>query len=172
MLPRVERHLSELRTQDAEAARRRAGSAPDLDPGLAARAPHRTAYRGLEVLAVHLEARRGLLFDRFVEFWAEQERKRTWERLEEAADAHRDRAKERRRATERARRAREELERAERLEREAAAAARRAAERLAGAQPVEPVPAPQSPPDGKRGATAGEPVIERGPDRPPPAPGL
>jgi CHAD domain-containing protein len=66
MLPRVEHHLAELR--------------------LAARAPHRTAYRGLEVLAVYVEARRRLLFERFRAFWDEQERAGTWERLERAAE--------------------------------------------------------------------------------------
>lgn len=86
MLPRVERHLRELRAIDAAAVRDRAGDASDLDPRLAARAPHRTSYRGLEVLTVHLTARRGLLFERFRDFWAEQEKLGTWERLEQASD--------------------------------------------------------------------------------------
>ena len=84
MLPRVEAHLAELRAEDAAAVRERAGDSPDLDPRLAARARHRTAYRGLEVLAVYVQARRRLLFDRFREFWAEQERAGTWMRLEQA----------------------------------------------------------------------------------------
>ena len=58
----------------------RAGDAIDLDPALAAHAPHRTSYRGLEILIVYLQARRGLLFDRFRAIWAEQERAGTWER--------------------------------------------------------------------------------------------
>jgi CHAD domain-containing protein len=53
MLPRVEAHIAELRSEDA----------------------------GLEELAAHFEARRHLVFQRFVEFWAEQERERTWDRL-------------------------------------------------------------------------------------------
>src|SRR4051794_20890431 len=57
MLPRVEGHLAELRDGDAEAVRRRAGDAADLDPSAAARAPHRTSYRGLEILMVYLQAR-------------------------------------------------------------------------------------------------------------------
>ena len=69
MLPRVRRHLEELQHADAEVVRAKAGETPDLDPRLAARAPHRTAYRGLDVLAVYLEARRRLLSDRFVAFW-------------------------------------------------------------------------------------------------------
>jgi hypothetical protein len=82
MLPRVEGELAKLREADAAAIRERAADAPDLDPRFAARAPHRTAYRGLEVLIVHLQARRRLLFDRFREFWAEQERSNIWDRLE------------------------------------------------------------------------------------------
>ena len=61
MLPRVRGHLKELQRADAAAVREKAGQAPDLDPRLAAQAPHRTAYRGLDVLAVYLEARRELL---------------------------------------------------------------------------------------------------------------
>ena len=89
MLPRVEAHLAELRAEDAAAVRERAGDSPDLDPRLAARAQHRTAYRGLEVLAVYLQARRRLLFDRFREFWVEQERAGTWKRLEQAGPSPR-----------------------------------------------------------------------------------
>ena len=85
MLPRVERHLDELREADANTVRAKAGDAEDLDPELAARAPHRTAFRGLEVLAVYLRARRKLLFERFTEFWKAQERERTWDALECAA---------------------------------------------------------------------------------------
>jgi len=86
MLSRIERHLAEVRAADAEAVRVRAGEAPDLDPALAARAPHRTAYRGLDVLAVYVEARRRLLFERFAGLWAEQQAAGDWERLEQAAE--------------------------------------------------------------------------------------
>lgn len=110
MLPRVEAHLAELRAEDAAAVRERAGDEPDLDPRLAARAKHRTAYRGLELLAVYLQARRKLLFDRFREFWAEQERAGTWTRLDKAVARHLRVAKERRKAAKRAERARGELE--------------------------------------------------------------
>ena len=130
MLPRVEHHLAELRSADAGAVRERAGEAVDLDPGLAARAPHRTAYRGLEVLAVYVEARRRLLFERFRAFWDEQERAGTWERLERAANRTLEEARARREARERAARAAEELAEAEHVEREAAARARQAAEEL------------------------------------------
>jgi hypothetical protein len=129
MLPRVEAHLAELRSQDAEAVRARAADAPDLDPRLVARAPHRTAYRGLEVLAVYLEARRALLFERFVMLWNHQEKRGTWNRLEAAAREQLDRARALRLARERAERARRELaeaEAAERKAREAELAARAA----------------------------------------------
>ena len=130
MLPRIEHHLAELRSADAIAVRERAGEAADLDPALAARAPHRTAYRGLEVLAVYIEGRRRLLFERFCDFWAEQERAGTWERLERAAERTLSEAQARREARERAERAAAELAQAERAEREAAARAKQAAEEL------------------------------------------
>jgi CHAD domain len=130
MLPRVEHHLAELRSADAGAVRERAGHAPDLDPALAARVPHRTTYRGLEVLAVYVEARRRLLYERFREFWEEQERAGTWDRLDRAAERTLEDARIRREAMERAERAARALADAEGAEREAAARARRAAEEL------------------------------------------
>jgi hypothetical protein len=134
MLPRVTAHVERLRTEDAKAVRARAGDAEDLDPALVARAPNRTAYRGLEVLAVYFEARRALLFDRFVELWRELARAGTWERLERSIDRRLREARERRAAAERAERAARELEAAERAEREAGARARRAAEALVEAR--------------------------------------
>jgi hypothetical protein len=102
MLPRAQGHLVQLRDADAAAVRERAGDAADLDPGLAARAPHRTSYRGLEILIVYLQARRALLFERFQAFWAEQERAGTWDRLDRAAERQLRQARERRRAAKRA----------------------------------------------------------------------
>jgi len=84
MLPLVRVHLDGLRADDAAELRRMAGDADDLDPTLAARAPHRRAYRGLETLVVHLEARRGLLFDRFIERWGDLQRQGFRARLEHA----------------------------------------------------------------------------------------
>jgi CHAD domain len=84
MLPRVRAHLAELQASDARAVRRRAQGAPDLDPKLAAAAPNRTAYRGLDLLAVYLRARREVLFERFVAFWSEQQQRGTWVALERA----------------------------------------------------------------------------------------
>jgi hypothetical protein len=88
MLPRVREHVESLQAEDAAAVRSRADEAPGLDPRLAAKAPNRTAYRGLDVLQVFLRARRDLLFERFAEFWREQEAERTWANLERAADEH------------------------------------------------------------------------------------
>lgn len=86
MLPRVRDHFAELQAADGRTIRRKAGDAPDLDPKLAAAAPHRTAYRGLDLLAVYLRARRQVLFDRFVSFWEQQQQKSTWEALERALE--------------------------------------------------------------------------------------
>ena len=146
MLPRVERHLADLREADAQAVRERAGDADDLDPALAAKSPHRTSYRGLEILMVYLDARRRLLFDRFRAFWAEQARAGTWDRLERSAERRLQEARDRRRAAKRAERARRELEEAERQEREAASRAAAAAEELRDARQTaggETAPDPQ-----------------------------
>ena len=141
MLPRVAAHVERLRAEDARAVRERAGDAKDLDSALVARAPNRTAYRGLEVLAVHVEARRALLFDRFVGLWGELERRGTWERLERAIQRKLREVRERQEAAERAERAAHELDAAERAEREAAERARRAAEALVEARRAQ-VPPP------------------------------
>jgi CHAD domain len=138
MLPRIREHLEELRSRDSEAIRARAGEAADLDPRLVGQAPHRTAYRGLESLAVYVEARRALLFDRFRDLWRHQEEKGTWERLERAANRELDRARQRRRAVRRAERARAELAEAERTEQDALERARRAAAELADASRTAP----------------------------------
>jgi uncharacterized protein YdaU (DUF1376 family) len=106
--------------------REKAGETPDLDPRLAAQSPNRTAYRGLDVLAVYLEARRQLLSDRFVAFWRRQEETGTWLRLERSVERSLDRAREARQAAKEAAKAQERLEAAERARREAAARAERA----------------------------------------------
>jgi hypothetical protein len=126
MLPRVRDHLKQLQRGDAAAVRQRAGKAPDLDPRLAAQAPHRTAYRGLDVLAVYLEARRALLEDRFTAFWRRQDETGTWVRLERAIDGHLQRAREARRTARAAERARAQAEAAERAARQAEAQAEQA----------------------------------------------
>ncbi len=131
MLPRVEGHLRDLRAADSDSVRARAAEARDLDPVLAARAPHRTSYRGLDVLTVYLQARRKLLFDRFAELWAETEHRGTWDALDRVANRVLREGKARREAERRAREAEEQLARAREAEREAAERARLAAEELA-----------------------------------------
>jgi hypothetical protein len=126
MLPRVRVHRERLQQRDAVTVRARAGSAPDLDPRLAARAPHRTAYRGLDVLAVYLEARRELLESRFADFWGRQEQTGTWTRLQRVVEAHLSRAREARRTAKAAERARLQAEAAERAARQAEAEAEQA----------------------------------------------
>ncbi len=86
MLPRVESELERLRAEDSRAVLLRAAEARDLDAGLVAAAPNRAAYRGLELLAVHLRARRALLFERFRDFWQAQASKGTWAKLERAIE--------------------------------------------------------------------------------------
>ena len=134
MLPRVEAQIDGLRREDVAAVRELAGDAADLDPALSARAPHHTAYRGLEVLAVHLRARRALLFDRFVALWHEIEAADTWEKLERALDHNVAEARERRTASELAARAARELAAAHVAEQDAAERARFAADALAEAR--------------------------------------
>jgi CHAD domain len=134
MLPRLGHHVAELRESDASLLRTRAKGAPDLDPELVARAPNRTAYRGLEVLAVYLEARKRILHDRFCALWAEQERGGVWDRLERDADRVLRSEQQRRYAAERAAAARQELERARSEERAATERAARAAKELAEAR--------------------------------------
>jgi hypothetical protein len=126
MLPRVRSHLEELQHADARAVRERAGKTPDLDPRLASRARHRTAYRGLDVLAVYLEARRELLTDRFTAFWHRQEETGTWARLERAIEGHLHRAREARRTAKAAEQARAQAEAAARAAQQAEAQAERA----------------------------------------------
>jgi hypothetical protein len=86
MMPRVQTEIDRLRTEDARALLLMAGGAEDLDPGLVGEAPNRTAYRGLELLAVHLRARRALLFERFRDFWLAEASTTAWAELERAAE--------------------------------------------------------------------------------------
>ena len=82
MLPRAINQIELLQAEDVRAILLRDGEADDLDPGLARGAPNRTAYRGLELLVVHLKARRALLFERFRQLWESQAGKGTWTSLE------------------------------------------------------------------------------------------
>jgi hypothetical protein len=179
MLPLIADHITRLRGDDAAAVRELARDASDLDVGLVARrAPHRTAYRGLEVLAVHVEARRGLLFERFVQLCGEIESAGDWRKLERAIDKRLAKASERRAAAERARRAAAELEEAERVGRDAAERARRAAEALAQARreqglaergEAQPEPMPQPPSARDDGGAPTEDIEEGVEDAPEPS---
>jgi CHAD domain len=133
MLPRIERHIAELRAEDADFVRELAGESTDLEPSLVARAPHRTSFRGLEVLAVYVQARRKLLHERFVGLWAELERAGTWRRLERALERNVARAVERGSAADRAAAAERANHAAEEL-----AAARRARADDGSAEVVRP----------------------------------
>lgn len=84
MLPRVQGEIERLRAEDARAALLQAAEATDLAPELVADVPNLDAYRGLELLAVHLQARRALLFERFSRFWVTEDAKGTWSKLERA----------------------------------------------------------------------------------------
>jgi hypothetical protein len=110
MLPRVETQIEDLRAADAAAVRERASGAVDLDPRIAAEAPNRASYRGLEVLAVYFEGRRGLLYERFLAFWAETERDGIWDDLERAVDDQLRHERALRRAKKHSERGRMELE--------------------------------------------------------------
>ena len=82
--PEVEEFRDELIKADVLTIGTRTRGATDLDPKLVARAPHRADHAGLAVLEVHLRARRELLFARFLEQWADLERKGFRSRLEYA----------------------------------------------------------------------------------------
>jgi CHAD domain-containing protein len=85
-LPRVLERLEELRAADARTARLRApANADDLDPRFATRTANARAWRGLETLAVYLQARRELLYQRFLEMWTRLERDGFRARLQYAA---------------------------------------------------------------------------------------
>jgi hypothetical protein len=85
MLPRVERHIEDLREADVAAVVRTAGpEGGDLAPGATRSAPNRRSYRGLESLRTYTEARREVLFARFRAEWRRLEEERFRERVEAA----------------------------------------------------------------------------------------
>jgi hypothetical protein len=101
MVPRTQAEIDRLRADDARAVLLHAGGAEDLDAELVSQAPNRDAYRGLELLAVHLRARRALLFERFRDFWQAEVSRGTWAKLERAvAEQLEQSGKERRSAAE------------------------------------------------------------------------
>jgi CHAD domain len=83
-IPETEEFAARLQAADAAALRAAAGDAPDLDPALLKQAPHARDHAGVAALLAHLRARRLLLFDRFLELWADYERKGFRARLEYA----------------------------------------------------------------------------------------
>jgi hypothetical protein len=84
-IPATAAFAEQLVRADADALAAAAGDAPDVDPALAKRAPHARDHAGTAALQAHLRARRRVLFDRFLELWAELERKGFRARLEYAA---------------------------------------------------------------------------------------
>jgi hypothetical protein len=86
LLPRVLAVQRELRDGDVDGLLELAADADDLAPALGAKVRHADAYGGLEVLAVWLDARRTLLFERFLDRWKTLQRQAFRERLERALD--------------------------------------------------------------------------------------
>jgi len=86
LLPRVRAVQRDLRDGDVDGLLELGADADDLDRALGARVRHADAYGGLEVLAVWLEARRTLLFERFLDRWKTLQRQAFRERLERALD--------------------------------------------------------------------------------------
>jgi CHAD domain len=84
LLPWLQARLNEVQAADAAVVRALAGSAPDLAPEHSAHAPQRRDYEGMVLFAVHLRARRELLYRRFATRWRRLERSGFRERLEEA----------------------------------------------------------------------------------------
>ena len=85
MLPRVERHVEDLREADVAAVVRTvAPEGSDLVPEATRAAPNRRSYRGLESLRVYTEARREVLCARFQAEWRRLEEERFRERVEAA----------------------------------------------------------------------------------------
>lgn len=84
-LPRVLELTERARAEDVAVARRKAAGEADLRPRLASGGPNAQAYRGLAALATYYEARRGLLFDRFLTVWEALLREGFRARLEYAA---------------------------------------------------------------------------------------
>ena len=83
-LPDVRRRLARVVVEDARALAAAGASGADLEPGTLREAPHRHTYAGLVALTAYLQARRDLLFARFLDFWTDLERKGFAARLEYA----------------------------------------------------------------------------------------
>ncbi len=81
-LPEVREQIRILEEEDVKTMLDRASGSRDLDPVLVQGAPHRAAYRGLELIVVHLLTRRQMKFERFRRLWMEQSRQGVWVSLE------------------------------------------------------------------------------------------
>jgi hypothetical protein len=81
-VPETAAFATQLLAADADALHAAAGDSDELDPALLKQAPHAREHAGLAALQAHLRARRLLLFDRFLELWADLERKGFRARLE------------------------------------------------------------------------------------------
>ena len=82
VLPEVREQIRLLEEQDVGTIVERARGNRELDPILVQGAPNRAAYRGLELLVVHLLARRRMMYERFKRLWLEQSRQGVWVALE------------------------------------------------------------------------------------------
>jgi hypothetical protein len=83
-IPATAAFAESLLAADAAALRALAGSADDLDPALVRQAPHARDHAGVAALQAHLRGRRALLFERFLAYWDDLERKGFRARLEYA----------------------------------------------------------------------------------------
>jgi len=81
-LPEVREQIRLIEEEDVKTILERARGSRDLDPILIQAAPNRAAYRGLELLIVHLLSRRQMLYERFRRLWMEQSRQGVWVALE------------------------------------------------------------------------------------------
>lgn len=81
-IPPARNMITTLEDEDVATLLERARGSRDLDPVLVQAAPNRAAYRGLELVTVHLKTRRQMLFDRFKRLWLEQSRQGVWVALE------------------------------------------------------------------------------------------
>jgi CHAD domain-containing protein len=81
-LPAARDQVRIFEREDVKTILERARGSRELDPVLVQAAPNRMLYRGPHLAAVHLEARRQMLFERFRRLWLEQSRQGVWVALE------------------------------------------------------------------------------------------
>jgi CHAD domain-containing protein len=81
-LPAARDQVHIFEREDVKTILERARGSRELDPVLVQAAPNRMLYRGPHLAAVHLEARRQMLFERFRRLWLEQSRQGVWVALE------------------------------------------------------------------------------------------